>query len=170
MIYNRDLLTAALTKVPGSWQVPQGPTLTFQVGREVGSTTVQDIVKDVQGREYVTRLHLSQLALGCCHLSRPEACQNSEMEKAGPSQVASPVFLNGRDQRAELNHKLKDVVPVRDSPCTMPGSNMNGFPFLQAHLGASLFMYLQACSAPSLCRTCPALRRSKGCQACLPEC
>lgn len=67
MIYNRDLLTAALTKVPGSWQVPQGPTLTFQVGREVGSTTVQDIVKDVQGREYVTRLHLSQLALGCCH-------------------------------------------------------------------------------------------------------
>lgn len=90
MLYNRDLLTVALTKVPGSWPVPQGPTLTFQVGREVGSTAMQDTVKGVQGMEYV-REPISDRAppVTVCSgvpssLQGPEACQLVKWRKQAP--------------------------------------------------------------------------------------
>lgn len=90
MLYNRDRLTVALTKVPGSWPVPQGPTLTFQVGREVGSTAMQDTVKGVQGREYV-REPISDRAppVTVCSgvpssLQGPEACQLVKWRKQAP--------------------------------------------------------------------------------------
>lgn len=97
MIYNTDLLTAALTTVPGSWPVPQGPT--FQVGREVGSTITQDIVKGVQGREYVREPISDQappvtVCSGVPSSSQdPEACQIVKWRRQAPPRYHLLFFL-----------------------------------------------------------------------------
>lgn len=79
--------------------MPQGPTLTFQVGREVGSTTMQDIVEGVQGREYVKEpisdpAPRVTVCSGVPSSSEgPEACQLVKWRRQAPSRELLLLFL-----------------------------------------------------------------------------